>query len=276
MAEGVGTDATLLNASLLLAALRTHRTAPPLYAIGSVAVAVLAPDHLHLWRAMGRKAVLDIDLVGRRRDASKILKLLLSLGYIEDDVLSTKARMEGKLLVFAREGSPAVEVFFDPLIFHHTVAFGRDLRSGRHVADLGELLLLKLQREDHHQQGCHRQRLPLVRDQAIDLAVLLAANPLARHADAVRRVVMATRSNWPFWGTALRNLRRVTILAREPALAAHRASIEQSIALLWREMRVADKPMRWKAQRAVHKTFPCLPEGRTVEQPTLVSSGDMA
>jgi len=229
----------------------------PVRLMGSVAVALRCAHAPRLWKRLARAEPADIDLVAHRRHRGLLLKRMRELGLVEDSRGVVRRTLWGRLLLYTPAPSYPVEVFFDPLDFHHRLRLGHRLALDGLTIPLPELTLSKLQ----------YQRLD--DDQKKDLLVLLREESFASDGaeSPARRIAHVLSSDWPLWRTTMDNLIAVEqfakqVLAPEPQeLAAVLSSIEAIRTLV----ASGYKRPAWRVRAFFQRLVPGFPVGRHVE-----------
>ncbi len=86
----------------------------------------------------------DIDLVGRREDAKRIMKTMESLGYKPRDVFN-KLNMGQRFIYYDMGNKRRVDIFLDEFVMCHKFNFKERLLPGEYTLPLTDLVMTKLQ-----------------------------------------------------------------------------------------------------------------------------------
>jgi hypothetical protein len=210
--------------------------------IGALAFRTHCPQFGHLQDELGRKFT-DIDFASYPRHLKDITRVLSELGYQEDKTV-TQLFSDSRLLFHDPVYERHIDIFFNALVFCHTVPFAGRLEVEGETLPLAELVLEKM------------QIVKINEKDLIDTIMLLREHPIG---DTDRETVNAgviTRllaNDWGFWRTVTANLQLVSReLARYPRLEEEdRRVVSQRIAELQQRIEERPKSLRWKVRAAV-------------------------
>jgi hypothetical protein len=210
--------------------------------IGALAFRTHCPQFGHFQEELGRKFT-DIDFATYPRFLKDILRVLTELGYKEDKSV-TQLFSDSRLLFHDLSFNRHIDVFFNNLVFCHTVPFAGRLEADSETLPLAELLLEKM------------QIVKINEKDLIDTIMLLREHPIG---DTDRETINAgvvtglLANDWGFWRTVTANLRLVDQeLGRYQRLEEEdRKIVRQRIAELQRRIEERPKSLRWKMRAAV-------------------------
>ena len=109
--------------------------------LGGIAIKFHCPSASH--RSLQRE-YLDLDVVGNRRQASLIERLLSDLGYKSNQRFNALHR-ESRLIYTDSVGRGSIDVFLDVFKMSHTIDLGERLTLDDYTIPITDLLLTKLQ-----------------------------------------------------------------------------------------------------------------------------------
>lgn len=104
----------------------------------------------------------DIDLIGRREDTKKIVRLMEELGYKPREVFN-KLNMGQRLIYYDVANRRRIDIFFDEFQMCHKFNFRSALLPGTYTLPVTELLMTKLQVIEMTEKE-HRDLLALFHD----------------------------------------------------------------------------------------------------------------
>lgn len=207
--------------------------------IGSAAIREHTPAFRWLIDALGRRPVLDVDLVGLASKASDIRSFFAGHGYAMDQGLVHAVEYGIKRQIFYRPDGLKVDVFLDDLIMSHTVALADRLDVDTPTISLADLVLAKIQIHE------------ITKNDLIDLVALFAEHDLGSgEPDTidVRRVAAPLADDWGFWWSARGNLEAVTafLTGAEAVPAEVAATARDRITRLVEALDAAPKSRGWR------------------------------
>lgn len=132
--------------------------------LGGVAFKAVCPSAMDPRYARENK---DIDLIGRREDAKKVVKLMEDLGYKPREVFN-KLNMGQRLIYYDMANRRRIDIFFDEFQMCHRFNFRNSLLPGMYTLPLTELLMTKLQVVEMTDKE-HRDLLALFHDHEVTL-----------------------------------------------------------------------------------------------------------
>lgn len=86
----------------------------------------------------------DIDLMGKREDSGRIVKIMETLGYKPREVFN-KLNMGQRLIYYDLENSRRVDLFLDEFVMCHKFNFKEKILAGTYTLPMTQLLMTKLQ-----------------------------------------------------------------------------------------------------------------------------------
>ncbi len=86
----------------------------------------------------------DIDLMGRRDDSRKIMKIMETLGYKPRELFN-KLNMGQRLIYYDMANKRRVDLFLDEFIMCHKFNFKENILAGTYTLPITQLLMTKLQ-----------------------------------------------------------------------------------------------------------------------------------
>ena len=210
--------------------------------IGALAFRTHCPQFGRLQDELGR-VFPDIDFASYPRHLKDILRVLRELGYQEDKSV-TQLFSDSRLLFHDLAYNRHIDVFFNSLVFCHTIPFAGRLEVEVETLPLAELLLEKMQIARINEKDL------------IDTIMLLREHPIG---DTDRETINAgiitglLAGDWGFWRTVTANLRLVDQeLGRYPRLGEEdRRIVQGRIAELLKRIEERPKSLRWKMRAAV-------------------------
>jgi len=232
----------------------------PIRLFGSVAVAVACPECYYLSDVLGRNSLTDIDLVTHEKYEGLACEALRDYGLVEPANFRELRDEYRRPIYVSPDGSYEAEIHFDPLNFHHIIELGDRLALRPHTIPATELALSKLQYEEPS------------RDQLIDLVILFASRACGNEEGdtiSVTRISSLARADWALWKTVDDNLSRLRKFTEEELqLPSEGGSFSRVVVLvdcIRDAMARSEKTLRWRVTSAVHRIFPFLPRGQTVD-----------
>ena len=226
---------------------------------GSAAVALRCPNYYRYWDQLERPEIDDIDVVSVGRNETALRQALLCMGYDEPWAARPFATLYSRRLFVPHEGGYTVEMFLDPLGFHHEIRLGSRLTMDELTLTLADLVLSKLQFAD------------LPRKHLIDLTTLLGEHSVvAAGMTGIDRQRISTlcSNDWELWHTITLNLQCLQefVASDVPEGAFGRKRALQGIELLRQQLETSKKTARWYIRQiADSATRGRLPIGAPVE-----------
>ncbi|MET1231458.1 MAG: hypothetical protein ABWY52_01250 [Candidatus Limnocylindrales bacterium] len=210
--------------------------------LGSIGVALHCPDAADLLPTFARTYA-DIDFASYRRQARDLIRLLASLGYIDNrDVYITS---EGSRSILEHpERRIHLDVFYDRLDFCHVIPLAGRLEADRPTIPLAELLLSKL------------QIVKINEKDVVDAILLLLDHPLGAGDAGIidqDRIAAICAEDWGTWRTITGNLGKVaTLAAGYPQLDEHRRLVvAAAVASLNDRLVLEPKTLAWRMRARV-------------------------
>jgi hypothetical protein len=170
--------------------------------IGALAFRTHCPQFGRLQDELGREFT-DIDFASYPRHLKDILRVLGELGYKEDKAV-TQLFSDSRLLFHDPLYHRHIDVFFNNLVFCHTIPFAGRLEAESETLPLAELLLEKMQIFQINEKDI------------IDTIMLLMEHPLGNSDHEViniDRVAELLAKDWGLWRTTTMNLGKVRQMA---------------------------------------------------------------
>ncbi len=210
--------------------------------IGALAFRTHCPQFGRLQDELGREFT-DIDFASYPRHLKDILRVLRELGYQEDKSV-TQLFSDTRLLFHDPVHNRHIDVFFNNLVFCHTIPFTGRLEVEEETLPLAELLLEKMQIVQINEKD------------VIDTIMLLLEHPLGendRETINMNRVAKLCSEEWGLWRTVTMNLKKVRQLAAgytqlsDKQKADVAVQVEGAIA----HIEAAPKSMAWRMRSRV-------------------------
>lgn len=210
--------------------------------LGAVAFSIHCGKFGHLQQLLGR-AFTDIDLASYSRCRGDIVKLMTSLGYQEDFMIS---RLYGsrRMLFHDQEKDRHCDVFLDRLEFSHDIPFEGRLEVDYPTVPLAELLLEKM------------QIVKLNEKDVIDTIMLLREHEVGDGDDETinaRRISALCAQEWGLWRTVTGNLGRIVDLFSQYKQLTEEdfADIGRKVSALLKEIENEPKTLSWRLRSRV-------------------------
>jgi hypothetical protein len=210
--------------------------------IGALAFRTHCPQFGRLQDELGREFT-DIDFASYPRHLKDILRVFSELGYKEDKSV-TQLFSDSRLLFHDLVYNRHIDVFFNSLVFCHTIPFAGRLEVETETLPLAELLLEKM------------QIVKINEKDLIDTIMLLREHPIG---DTDRETINAgiitalLAGDWGFWRTVTANLRLVDreLDSYSRLGEEDRRIVRRRIAELEQRIEERPKSLRWKARAVV-------------------------
>ena len=235
-------DRAILEAEVVRIIHATEAAGATLRALGSLAVSMHGHASSALLSEFSRTYA-DIDLVGYRRDARTVGRVLGTLGYAEDREISITS--EGYRSIYHAAASGVhVDIFFDRLAFSHNIPVADRLAADSPTLPLAELLLTKLQIRQINEKD------------VIDVALLLLEHPPGEgDAETVNasRIARICADDWGLWRTVSLNLDKTETLVGgfQPLSEGQRATIQERGRDLKAAIDAEPKTLGWRMRARV-------------------------
>jgi hypothetical protein len=207
-----------------------EREGVTLRAVGGLAVYLLCPSARVPPLARSYK---DVDLAGRRGDATAITRLLSTLGYGPDAEFNA-LHGHRQLYFWDAVNGRQLDVFIERINLSHELDVGHRLTLVPRTLTPADLLLTKLQVVEINERDLQ------------DATALLVDQPVGPEGIDPVRVVEVLSSDWGWWRTCTRNLDRVAGFARDLDGFEGREAVGRSVQELRRHIDEAPKSVRWK------------------------------
>jgi hypothetical protein len=210
--------------------------------LGALAFSVHCPKFGYLQQQLGRSFT-DIDFASYGRKRGKIVKLMTSLGYEEDFMVS---RLYGsrRIVFHSKTSNRHCDVFLDKLEFSHDLPFEGRLEADYPTIPLAELLLEKM------------QIVKLNEKDVIDTIMLLREHQVG-HGDEETinsdRISTLCAQDWGLWRTVTGNLKSVLEHASKYNQVSKddMSDIASKVGKLLESINAAQKTMSWKLRARV-------------------------
>lgn len=203
-----------------------------LRAAGGTAVALRCPSTVT--PALHREYA-DVDVVGRRKDRSRIVSVMVSLGY-ETDLEFNALHGARRLLFWDRGNDRQADVFLERVDMCHTIELSRRLCLDHQTLTLADLLLMKIQIVETN------------RKDFLDITALLADHGLTDDDSGINAAYIAhtMATDWGLWRTGTSTLRRAANFAEELEGFVGRAEVQTRITELLTRLDGWPKSRRWR------------------------------
>lgn len=172
--------------------------------LGALAFNIHCKRFGHLQHLLGRTFT-DIDFASYGRYRDPVVKLITSLGY-EEDFMVTRLYGGRRILFHYKVNGRSCDVFLDKLEFSHDIPFNQRLEADYPTVPLAELLLEKM------------QIVKLNEKDVIDTIMLLREHQVGDTDDETinaQRISFLCAQEWGLSRTVTGNLKRVVDLAAE-------------------------------------------------------------
>jgi hypothetical protein len=171
--------------------------------LGSLAFQFHCPNFGYLQKQLGR-AYTDIDYAGYKVQASKMVSLLIPLGYEEDPEVNLL--YAGERMIYNNNTLGIhIDIFFDKLNYCHEISWIKRLESDSPTLPLAEMLLEKM------------QIVKINEKDIIDTIMLLLEHPLGnsdKETINIERITSLCAQDWGLWRTVTMNLGKVRQLGQ--------------------------------------------------------------
>lgn len=210
--------------------------------IGALAFRTHCPRFGHIQEDLGRKFT-DIDFASYPRHLKDITCILTELGYKEDKTI-TQLFSDSRLLFHDPLHGRHIDIFFNALVFCHSVSFVGRLEVDEPTLPLAELLLEKM------------QIVKINEKDLIDTIMLLREHPIGdtdRETINAEVITRALGNDWGFWRTVTANLELVDKELNHYSRLGDEARkiIHERIADLQRRIEERPKTVGWKIRAAI-------------------------
>ena len=223
----------------------------PVRVFGSLAVMLACPNYAAF--SEGRSVSVDFDLVTDWPHWLPVDRELQSLGLRRARDYFQAKTLRGRL-EYVFEDRYAVEVFCNPLNFHHTINLNGRLRIEQYTIPLADLLMSKLQFKT------------LSRDQLVDLVALLGEHRVDKKRvggiDLIR-IQDVTQRDWGLWSTVTQNLSIVEEFADGTLKGDRRQAVKSNVQQLMVALNTSRKTIVWR----MRSLLPFIPPGQVVDEP---------
>lgn len=232
----------------------------PIRLFGSAAASIMCPQFRYFSQQLTRTPIQDIDLVTEWKYLPQVENEVKLLGLQQTDDFKA-ARLHGRLRYFHPSLSYLVEIFYDPLDFHHQLKLGHRIHYQGPTIPLADLVLSKLQFQEIDKKDGKETN-----DQLIDLAILLAEHALTADDKGISvdriRIVTQGWEGWGFGNTACINLMKLqSFVENEVTDEPIRQLIKTRIGETIDGIMKPPKSVGWRLRRL----FRGIPTGRTVD-----------
>lgn len=210
--------------------------------IGALAFRTHCPQFGYIQDNLGR-VFTDFDFVAYPKYHKDIIRVLTSLGYVEDKQV-TQLFGDRRMIFYDNSFGRHIDVFYNELSFCHTINFVGRLNVDDITIPLAELLLEKMQIVQINEKDI------------IDTIMLLREHPLGEgDKETINiKILMNTLCNdWGWWRTVTANLKIVeerlemyTDLNKEDRLVVHDRIVE-----LFQLIDAAPKSYKWKTRALI-------------------------
>ena len=206
-----------------------------LRAVGGLAVRLRCPSARRPPLARDYK---DIDLIGRAGAAPQISKLVVTLGYVADEEFNALHGHQ-RLYFWDAHNSRQLDVFIERITMCHELHLRDRLDSDDLTLSLADLLLTKIQVVEINEKDLK------------DAAALLADHDVAPEGIEPGRVVSLFASDWGWWRTGTRTLRKVADYARSLESFDGADVVAERVDTLLRLIDEAPKSRKWKLRSLI-------------------------
>jgi hypothetical protein len=210
--------------------------------LGALAFSIHCPKFGYLQQRLGRNFT-DIDFASYGSKRGMIVKLMTSLGYDEDFMVS---RLYGsrRIVFHSKSSDRHCDVFLDKLEFSHDLPFEGRLEADYPTIPLAELMLEKM------------QIVKLNEKDVIDTIMLLREHQIGegdKETINSERISTLCAQDWGLWRTVTGNLKLVLEQASkyEQLSKGDMGDISSKIGKLLESIDAAPKTTRWKLRARV-------------------------
>jgi hypothetical protein len=210
--------------------------------LGALAFSIHCPEFGYLQQQLGRSFT-DIDFASYGRKRGIIVKLMTSLGYEEDFMVS---RLYGsrRIVFHSKSSDRHCDVFLDKLEFSHDLPFEGRLEADYPTIPLAELLLEKM------------QIVKLNEKDVIDTIMLLREHQVGQGDKETinsERISTLCAQDWGLWRTVTGNLKLVLEQASKYKQLSKddMGDIASKVGKLLEFIDAAPKTTRWKLRARV-------------------------
>jgi hypothetical protein len=210
--------------------------------LGALAFSIHCTKFGYLQRELGRSFT-DIDFASYGKIRGKIVKLMTSLGY-EEDFMVSRLYGSGRIVFHSKTGDRHCDVFLDKLEFSHDLPFEGRLEADFPTIPLAELLLEKM------------QIVKLNEKDVIDTIMLLREHQIGpgdKETINSDRISTLCAQDWGLWRTVTGNLKLVLELASKYSQLTKddMSDITSKVGKLLEYIDTSPKTTRWKLRARV-------------------------
>jgi hypothetical protein len=166
--------------------------------LGAIAFRIHCPEYKFMQYSLGR-VLTDIDYAGLSREAAKVQRLFLDLGYSENQMVMRLFGRERRIFYYP-DSELHSDVFFDKLKFCHDIDLAKRLRVDYPTISVSDLLLEKLQIVEINEKDL------------IDSSMLMCEHPVAeRDEESINAAYISQlcSKDWGLWRTLTGNLEKI-------------------------------------------------------------------
>ncbi|MGC8567566.1 MAG: hypothetical protein ACP5M8_08000 [Caldisphaera sp.] len=212
--------------------------------LGAVAFRIHCPNYGYIQEKLGRFFT-DVDFVSYSQFKNKIRELFIELGYnfnpLEEKVLSAEFGIN-RFLFLDKEGKH-IDIFFDKLVFSHTIPLKGRLEKDYPTMPLAELLLEKM------------QIIQINKKDVIDSVMLLREHQIGDTDHETingNYIAKLTSDDWGLWKTVTSNLEKTKNLLQTFELDNDdKEDVSKKIELLLDIINKQPKSAKWKMRALV-------------------------
>lgn len=218
--------------------------------MGPIALHYYFPEHVDFYRRMerlGERVFTDIDFASYSKYRGKVVDFFERRGFeIEKRALMVSG---GARHIYFSERIPMVDVFFDRLVFNHTIEYKGRLEIHPLCVSLSDLLLQKLQIVQIN-----------IKDLKDAMLLLLAGQVGESDQNMINAHYLANlfAADWGFYYTSVTNLKKIIASMDEvPALmTSHRNIIREKVEYLVGTIEKTPKSKQWHKRAKVGTSKP--------------------
>ncbi len=146
----------------------------------------------------------DIDLMGKREDSRKIVKIMEALGYKPREIFN-KLNMGQRLIYYDMDNRRRVDLFLDEFVMCHKFNFKENILAGTYTLPITQLMMTKLQVVEKTEKEYK------------DLIVAFYDFDVTAGADGIRgdEIADLCSKDWGVYTTFMKSLEALVAKARE-------------------------------------------------------------
>ncbi len=181
----------------------------------------------------------DIDLMGRREDSRKIMKIMETLGYKPRELFN-KLNMGQRLIYYDMGNKRRVDLFLDEFVMCHKFNFKENILAGTYTLPITQLLMTKLQVVEKTEKEYK------------DMVVAFHDFDVTSGAEGIRgdEIADLCSKDWGVYTTFWKSLEAL-LQKTEELQGEERSTVTSRVEKLMRMMESAPKSFGWRMRARV-------------------------